>query len=40
MDMGDEREVGPEEYVEAGRCYRCGEMKHDGKCRWERLDCE
>ena len=39
MDMGDEREVGPEEYVEGGKCYRCGEMRHEGKCKLERLEC-
>ena len=33
MDMRDEREVGTEEYIEEGRCYRCGEMKHERKCR-------
>ena len=28
MDMRDEMEVGPEEYVEEGRYYRCREVKH------------
>ena len=40
MDMRDEMEVGPEEYVEDGRGCRYGEVKHGGNCRWTMLDCE
>ena len=40
LEMGDEREMRSEEYMEEGRCYRCGEVVHEDSCRIELLQGE
>ena len=39
LEMEDEREIGPREYVEERRYYRYGEEIHRGSCRGELLQC-
>ena len=33
LNIRDEREVGPKEYMEEGRYYWCGKKEHWGNCR-------
>ena len=39
LEIGDERKMGPEEYVEEERWYRCGEEVREGSCRMALLLC-
>ena len=39
LEMEDEMEMGPEEYVDESRYYRYGEEVHYGSCSGELLQC-